>query len=344
MTKNRSWHEEERDPTISNLLDHLKQMRETVPVNYQLKAELKKKLMAQMMALKNVETSNSVGTETQKKRRWFRPSLFLLAIVIVWAVSMGIGGKVSIRTMKSFTAPELRSAVVAQLAPNQDRIALIANHELIVLDEKQQSNFRMSLPAQQGVYTSLAWSPRGDEWAWMKTTPQRTQIWVSQMNGGGSRLLEEFPTETTDGMAWSSDGQWLYASVDQKVWKISTTSPETLEFTVGSDPSPTPSGQKLAVVDQGVIKIVNEQGNTMAEIGEGSSPQWIGDQHIIFLDSEGRISMTSLDSTHHRVLLHAPQDVPQSIKDLHVSEDGDRLLVEYKTSEGKEWKLGEVRR
>ncbi|MEW9671008.1 TolB family protein [Ammoniphilus sp. 3BR4] len=345
MNEDRSLHEEERDPTISSLLKHLKIMRETVPVNYQLKAELKKKLMAQMMSMKTAQSAGPIEQEPRKKPKWQIYSWLLGAIGLAWFLAVGLKNDVSIRQVENLQDRELEKAAIVQLAPKEDHLALLVGHEIIVLDENRKRSYRMSLPLQQEKVTSLAWSPRGEEWAWVKSTPQSSQVWISQMQGPGSRLMAEFPAEQIDGLAWSPDGKGIYASFDNQVWLISTVSPKNKVVTAGNQPSPSPDGNHLAVVVNGKIKIVDKLGEKLAAVSEGSFPQWIDEKNLLYLDPQRRVmAVNPFSSDGPRETLDLSQNSSDSITGLQVSGDGQRVLIERRTPQGEIWSQGEVRK
>lgn len=343
MNDDRSLHEEERDPTITSLLNHLKGMRETVPINYQLKAELKKKLMAQMMAIKTAQPVEPNKLDFPKRPKWQIYSWLLAVMGLIGLMVSWLQTDVSIRQLEALQGSQFENASLVQLAPKEDHLALLVNQDIIVLDEDRKRTNRIALPLQQESVASLAWSPQGDQWAWIKNTPSSSQVWASHVQGAGSRLIAEVSAEKMEGIAWSPDGKELYTSIDNRVWMISTVSPRNKMIYDGTYPAPSPDGEHLAVVVNGQIQVINLLGETLAEVSEGLFPQWIDEKTLLFLDPQGRVmKVNPFSADEPKVALNLTQESPDNILGLQISGDGQRLLIEWRTAQGKVWKQGEV--
>ena len=71
----------------------------------------------------------------------------------------------------------------------------------------------MPLPAGVAGIGGEAWSPKGDEIAFIERIDDvKRALWVSRPDGSAARRLVEFPSYTLGGVAWTPDGQQLLYS------------------------------------------------------------------------------------------------------------------------------------
>jgi hypothetical protein len=69
---------------------------------------------------------------------------------------------------------------------------------------------RMPLPPGVAGIAGEAWSPRGDEIAFIERIDDaRRALWLSRPDGGAARRLMEFASDTLGGVAWTPDAQQL---------------------------------------------------------------------------------------------------------------------------------------
>ena len=81
---------------------------------------------------------------------------------------------------------------------------------------------RMPLPPEVAGVAGEAWSPRGDEIAFIaRIDDARRALWVSHADGGAHKVVD-FPSYTIGGVAWTPDGQELLYSalVDDRMQNL----------------------------------------------------------------------------------------------------------------------------
>jgi WD40 repeat protein len=83
---------------------------------------------------------------------------------------------------------------------------------------------RMPLPAGVAGITGEAWSPRGDEIAFIERIDDaRRALWLSHPDGSSARRLVEFRSYTIGGVAWTPDGHdLLYGALAEDRMQIFT--------------------------------------------------------------------------------------------------------------------------
>lgn len=87
----RSLTNESPDNTIAQLLTHLQQLRRSVPINYQLKTDLKEKLLQRMRELDLLHSSQP-HAHTRRKRRivwWLSCGAIALSLAVILGVWSG---------------------------------------------------------------------------------------------------------------------------------------------------------------------------------------------------------------------------------------------------------------
>ena len=114
---------------------------------------------------------------------------------------------------------------------------------------------RMPLPPGVAGITGEAWSPAGNDIAFVERIDDRARaLWVSQPDGSGARRIAEFSSYTIGGIAWTPDGQQiLYGALSDdrmQIFAIARTGGAARPLTHGDvnmmHPSVSPDGRLVA--------------------------------------------------------------------------------------------------
>lgn len=168
---------EEGEDGISQLLSHMRQVREAVPVNRRLQVELRKKLMERKNQLLSQENSdltttlsNQVVTTKGKQSAWFTWLLGLVAVLVLaigltslWRYTNGtyhleVAGSPQELTRFWTESVPLKPAV----SPDGSKVLVERNGGLVLLSNtgKQLAN----IEASEGTFfRSPSWSPDGKQ-------------------------------------------------------------------------------------------------------------------------------------------------------------------------------------
>lgn len=335
--------DEERDPIISKLLMHLQEMRESVPINYRLKQDLKKRLLEQMkqMNMTNVEIESTKPMKNNRKRL----SIIMVVVGVFLAIMLFIGLKtdVSIAKWQQLSIPSMDPMIDADLSPKDDRIVLLSQSHLSFYNKEGDKENTISLPSAKGKIVGIEWSPLGHEVAWVVTDDHHTSVWLTNIGTNSSRLVWQGSPTTYDGMDWSTP-DWLLASLGEEVWKISTVSSEmTLAFT-GTEPSGSPNGELIALHHGGEIEVWDRDGKLIRKVGKGQHPVWIENDFLFFVDERGDTAVVHPVAEKMKVKKGPALHGEGKILFIRLSDDRKRVLVgRVQSDELHLWK-GQVRK
>jgi WD40 repeat protein len=105
------------------------------------------------------------------------------------------------------------------------------------------------------------WSPRGDQIAWLRSSPGYGEIFVRELKTGRERQLTHYKKPITE-MAWASNGQIFFTSSrsgNTNVWMIPARGGEAVQVTKGSGPDyavrVSADARRLLYVEQ--LRIIN---------------------------------------------------------------------------------------
>ncbi|GAB6157143.1 hypothetical protein JCM39194_03430 [Desulfotomaculum varum] len=176
------------DDGISQLLNHMRQVREAVPVNRRLQAELRKKLLerqAELQQQKPAELITACGCQPGSLFRhpWFRPFLavaaallVLLACTVFWRFTGGTVYLEAAGTPQELTrfwteASDLQPAV----SPDGSKILVVRGGSLVLLSDTGMQLAYLEPPAG-AVFRSPSWSPDGRQVALVLSTDYSEEI------------------------------------------------------------------------------------------------------------------------------------------------------------------------
>jgi|GEM_PF-2575870 len=319
-------HDEERDPTIAKLLVHLKTMREAVPVNYQLKKDLKQKLLAQMQQMGEVKKAEEPAFQNKSKRtrRWVTSLAILIAVImisVIWGTRQGP----AIENLNPF--PIQNDIVDADLSPDGKQVIFLTRDHLLLYDTKGQKINSIPLPEQSEV-NAVAYSPLGHEAAFVSQDQQSSKIWAANLYGGAKRLIYDAGDVPIQSLNWSSDGKWLYVQKAGEIWKLSTNSTQAVKIAQGLQPSVSPSGNHIAAEQNGEIILISEKEDQVKKIGNGEKPQWMNEKWLVFFDSAKQdfIAVNPLEESIEQVPLGLSDQLSLP-RELHSSTNGLEVIV-----------------
>ncbi|CCO07436.1 PD40 domain-containing protein [Desulforamulus hydrothermalis] len=177
------------DDAISQLLSHMRQVREAVPVNRRLQAELRKKLLERQAELQQqkqagqLNTAGSYQPGSLGRHPWFRPLaavaaalLVLLACAVFWRFSGGTVYLEAAGTPQELTrfwteASDLQPAV----SPDGSKILVVRGGGLVLLSDTGMQLAYLEPPAG-AAFRSPSWSPDGRQVALVLSTDYSEEI------------------------------------------------------------------------------------------------------------------------------------------------------------------------
>lgn len=298
--------EREEEQTVASLLSHLQQMRRAVPVNYQLKAELKKQLLQRMKELDQQNKENLTAPVSGKRKKWMR----IIASTILLGITVGTyfwweKDMLAIEEHNVLSLPKQTTEEQIDIDPSGTQVAYIAPHALIrtlSLDEKRQP-VTISLPPTKGDYRALSWANHSQQVAVVEQLQGQSRIWIVDMpdqnNLSSSRLLKEEDQVTYHSPAWSPNDETIaYTRVKngvEEIWMSSTISFQEWKMAEGSQPEWSPDGRFLAFARAGSIQVMEIRTGRVSVLGKGEWPSWNGDTTLTYTTPEGNLVEAQLD-------------------------------------------------
>jgi len=282
---------DEHDTTVADLLGHLQQLRRSVPVNYQLKAELKQKLLQRMKDREEFELHTLTPTEKKRRLVWW---LWSGAVALSLAAALGIWNCHSLFIQRGavLTIPAPSSVDMVDIRPDGSSLAYLstdANIHMISL-EKGSKSVIIDLPSGSGTYQSLAWAHNSRQLAIVEQADSLSRLWLVEVAQPGvsssMRLLKEEKHVQFHSPAWSpGDDQVVFTkrvNGKEELWVCSTVSFQERKLTEGGQPSWSPDGQRIAFVKEGIVSILDLRSKSVTPFGPGGWPSWRHEARVTY--------------------------------------------------------------
>ncbi|MED4780869.1 hypothetical protein [Brevibacillus choshinensis] len=296
----------EEEQTVASLLSHLQQMRRAVPVNYQLKADLKKQLLQRMKELDQQNRESMAVPASGKRKKWMR----ILASTILLGITIGTYSwwekdMLAIEKHSILSLPKQTTEEQIDIDPSGTQVAYIAPHAVIrtlSLDQKKNP-VTIALPPTKGEYGALSWANHSQQVTVIEQLEGQSRIWIVDMpdpnNMSSSRLLKEEDQVKYHSPTWSPNDETIaYTRVKngvEEIWMSSTVSFQEWKMAEGSQPEWSPDGRFLAFVKAGSIQVMEIRTGRISVLGEGEWPSWNGDVTLTFTTPSGNLVEAQVD-------------------------------------------------
>ncbi|MBM7856014.1 TolB protein [Desulfohalotomaculum tongense] len=337
------------EKSIHQLLKHMRRVRESVPVNYQLQEELRQKLISQMQGTARKGPSDRpverqhVGRKVPPYAWVILPVVLLVVLVLaLWHHSAGtilqpVGGP---KEVARFWNGDVNISFT--VSPNTNNI-LVARHGQLLLVDKIEKRYRvLNLPPDY-LYHSPAFSPDGARVAMVRqnkegfkqivVVPAAVLIGAVGDDGGKFKVLVtgRDSSQLTD-LTWSPDGSKLaYTEIDRfdtaRVWVVDNDNNPQL-LTAGMHPTWSPDGTKLVVQRpmagyNDALYLIDLENHLEVMLGQGEQPIWGSSGHLAFVSTRQQ----------EKVLTFMPDGSPQftvrqrvgEIRSVYAGDSGEEL-------------------
>lgn len=329
------------DENLNDLLNHMRGMRDAVPVNRNLQEELRKRLVmrgAEGSGQVQPAVSEQVAVRGAGRHSKFLPLLaalvLLVSAVAYWGLAGGVSKSLEVvggpREVSRFWSGDFRAGIGLP----GDKFLAVRNGNLVLMSLSGAS-FGIIKDVDGTTLLDVAVSPGGAEVAVAWTIPGgATEIVVY----GADQLISSFQagmlpaatplnmwaseqTSGVDGLSWSPDGSKLAFTILEpgepaRVWVSGKgKSNQTFSMGLGQGQSPawSPDGKSLVMqrtdpADGDTLWLVPLEGQP-AYLGRGRSPAWSNGGYLIYLTTRVQEKVLSYTTDGlPRYTVHQPVD------------------------------------
>ncbi|MGN7470435.1 TolB family protein [Brevibacillus sp. SAFN-007a] len=294
-----------KDQTVAQLLTHLKRMRRSVPVNYQLKAELKKQLLERMKELETDQAQALRERQPRKRRQlaWIGGAALAVALSVI-ACMWWSGGTITVERQEMLTLPADASVEQVDIDRSATQIAYLADpSELRTIPLASDTQpVTVKLPPTKGAYVALAWSNRGKEIAVVEQAGRMSRLWIVELpttySMGNSRLVKEEEGVAYGSPSWSQhDDSIAYTRSmgdSDEIWVTSTISLQEWKLAEGTQPEWSPDGRFLAFRKDGAIQVMEMRTGRISTLGQGQWASWRSGHELTYTEPGGQLMEASV--------------------------------------------------
>ena len=327
----------ERDPEMTSLLLKMRKVRERVPVNYDLKEELRQKFLKHEPPGKDNSTQGFISptkskfqeeaAKKEKRVQLFQWMLFLIPFTIVIAAILysSAGDKSSIidqpfqREEREIFSDSLGSKDFSVTIGSKGKLYFIFRGSLWEMKYNGQDSREVLAPETGMVFREAALSPDEKQLLLIAESGGKTSLFLMDLVIFNKELLLRSQAGETLGQpVWSPDGGQIIFTVGKKsgedfnygVYRLGFAEADKgLEFvTKGSYPALSPDGKQLAVQryndnNEAEIWIVGIEGESETLWGLGGQPRWSSKNQLAFVNDRRWEKILSYDSEGNPLLI-----------------------------------------
>lgn len=310
--ENRGAGDDPGDETLTDLLNHMRRMREAVPVNRNLQEELKKRLMMQGTA-----GSDQVSSTVNQPAAGGNPSNTSLSILVVLVLLVGamaywaLAGGGSSRSLEMAEGPRevarfWSGDFNAGFGLPGDKFLAVRNGNLVLMSLTGAA-FGIIEAGEGTAFLDVAVSSGGAEVAAARQVPDGgveiivfpTELLITSLENRmpppdtPQKLWKDEHSNRISGLIWSPDGHKLaFTSLDDgdtaRVW-VSDKGGSSQILCQGLNPTWSPDSKSMVVqrwdsVDGDTLWLVHLDNNIQpVYLGRGRSPTWSSGGYLVYI-------------------------------------------------------------
>ncbi len=299
--------------SLDDLVRHMRQVRDSVPVNRRLRRELRAKLIEgrQDNAERPADHTPERAPAGVGRGVWRPASGLILAFSLLAALVMLMAGEPGEKVLEAGLVSEMArfwaqdDPLTPAVSPPAGLITVERGGALLLLN-REGSRFAAVRPAAGLKYSSPAWSPDGRKLALVRHTGNGSDLIVLEIppetwSGDAQRVIEEGiegaavlarqPAGiSVAGLAWSPDGGTVAYSLREKGQArlfLAGAGRDPVSLGPGANPAWSPDGKWLVVEREGrddkTLWLVDKEGKRSHLLGSGRFPVWSKDGYLFFV-------------------------------------------------------------